>query len=276
MEGNYTHSEGNGTWAKGNSSHAEGVGTQAFGYGSHAEGYHCLTTTLGEHAEGTFNVSTNNTIHTVGMGISETTRRNAHTITKDGRHYIPGIGTYQGTEQLLPTGQDLASVINSKMSAPTDADLLTDDEMAEIFAPTDRKIRVMLTEDFAVDEDGNYYDKDDYAGEKWGGSFEEMMADADLGELEYAGMNRFDYTEEELNYNGKVYEMWKLAYRDIVMFGLVDPNLTDAELEENSMASDIDNNFIPFAAIVNEDSSIRYNTSDDLNKYALVKCYETY
>ena len=109
-KGNYTHAEGNGTWALGNSSHAEGKGTNAEGLASHAEGLGNKTQNLAEHAQGKYNVSTKDkTIHSVGIGTSDTKRKNAHEITTDGKHYILGIGNYDGTK--LDGATDIATYL---------------------------------------------------------------------------------------------------------------------------------------------------------------------
>ena len=114
--GQGSHVEGKNCLATGDWSHAEGVSSLAMGNGSHAEGSSTRAQNQSEHAEGKYNISiSGSTIHTVGIGTSST-RKNAHTITTDGKHYIPGIGTYRGTETTLPTGQDLATIVNSKVT----------------------------------------------------------------------------------------------------------------------------------------------------------------
>jgi hypothetical protein len=114
---NQSHAEGKYTKATSENAHAEGNNTTANGNASHTEGFYTVANNNVEHAEGQYNVSISNvTCHTVGIGNSSQ-RKNAHTITTDGKHYIPGIGTYVGTETTLPSGQDLATIVNSK--APT-------------------------------------------------------------------------------------------------------------------------------------------------------------
>lgn len=110
--------EGDGV-ASGDYSHAEGAGTIALGVQSHAEGNFTQATGNYEHAEGTFNVTLSNSIHTVGVGTSLTSRKNGHVITTDGKHYIPGVGSYVGTEETLPANQDLATVLSNKLSKGT-------------------------------------------------------------------------------------------------------------------------------------------------------------
>ena len=108
--GSYSHAEGYNTKASGYYSHAEGNYTTASGNTSHAEGYYTITTNQAEHAEGKYNVSNSgNTIHSVGIGISSQ-RKNAHEITTDGKHYILGVGNYDGTK--LNGASDVATIIN--------------------------------------------------------------------------------------------------------------------------------------------------------------------
>ena len=132
-EGKHSHSEGYWTIAHGKSSHVEGQGlnnttysiasgdyshsegfyTRAFGTGSHTEGTYTIAYNKGEHAEGIYNKSTENvTLHSVGIGTSVNDRKNAHEITNDGKHYILGVGNYDGTK--LDGITDVATVINNK------------------------------------------------------------------------------------------------------------------------------------------------------------------
>ena len=77
-EAGSAHAEGNGTKAKGVASHAEGVQTETNGNASHAEGLKTITKNKAEHAEGNFNLPLQDkTIHTVGIGTSDTNRKNA-------------------------------------------------------------------------------------------------------------------------------------------------------------------------------------------------------
>ena len=130
-KGRNSHAEGLQTFAAGASSHAEGVTTTASGLYSHAEGYHTTssgssshaegyytqTNNQGEHAEGKYNKSTSSTtLHSVGIGTSDSARKNAHEITTDGKHYILGVGGYDGTNVTTSGVQDLATVINSGAS----------------------------------------------------------------------------------------------------------------------------------------------------------------
>lgn len=128
-QGQNSHAEGNKCKAIGNHSHVEGNGNIANGGASHAEGSGTITTNNFEHAEGRYNFSNhepsgndwgdNNTIHSVGIGTSNNVRKNAHEILQNGKHYIYGIGGYNGTNVLdldgeTVTAYDLATVINNK------------------------------------------------------------------------------------------------------------------------------------------------------------------
>lgn len=115
--GNYSHAEGDST-AIGFASHAEGVGATSTGEYSHAEGVCTVATRQNSHAEGAYNVSDNAAIHSVGIG-TESARKDAHRITYDGKHYIPGIGGFDGTKATgaLSGEKDLATVISELESA---------------------------------------------------------------------------------------------------------------------------------------------------------------
>ena len=143
-EGEHSHSEGYWTKAHGKSSHVEGQGlnnttysvasgdyshsegfyTRAFGTGSHTEGAYTIAYNKGEHAEGIYNKSTENvTLHSVGIGTSVNDRKNAHEITNDGKHYIIGIGGYDGTNP--ESSDDLATVLSKGITNVTHEELKT-------------------------------------------------------------------------------------------------------------------------------------------------------
>lgn len=109
-KGLYSHSEGYATLTQGTCAHAEGIFSNATGPYSHAEGERTITSNRGEHAEGVYNKSNSNTLHSVGCG-DASVRKNAHEITTDGKHYILGIGGYDGTNP--QSSQDLVNVLNN-------------------------------------------------------------------------------------------------------------------------------------------------------------------
>ena len=100
--GNGAHAEGYNTAALANGAHAEGRNTTASGDYSHAEGFHTEANNQSEHASGKYNKSNNQdanaqTIFSIGIGISDTDRKNAIEVLRDGRVFIKGIGGYDGT-----------------------------------------------------------------------------------------------------------------------------------------------------------------------------------
>lgn len=99
-----SHAEGESTIASKDSSHAEGYYTIASGNYSHAEGLVTIANNKSEHAQGEYNKSTQApsgatgaaanaySIFSVGIGTSDTDRRNAIEIHKNGDIFINGTG----------------------------------------------------------------------------------------------------------------------------------------------------------------------------------------
>ncbi len=108
-----SHAEGAGH-ANGFMAHAEGNFAQADGVASHAEGLQTIAKRSYSHAEGECNVEDPAAIHQVGIGAGVYERKDAHRITYDGKHYVPGIGGFDGTKATanLTNEKDLATVIN--------------------------------------------------------------------------------------------------------------------------------------------------------------------
>ena len=119
----YSHAEGSQSVASGQSSHAEGNQTSAAGVCSHAEGFKTQTTNKGEHAEGLSNVSIQGkTVHTVGIGSAEDNvedRKNAEEIHLDGKHYVYGIGGYDGTNSEDDDVKTVQTVVNESINQIT-------------------------------------------------------------------------------------------------------------------------------------------------------------
>lgn len=134
-EGAYSHAEGVGSFATGAISHAEGSDGQAAGDISHVEGSQCvanghtshaegnitITTNSNEHAQGTCNVSntgsldSDKTIHSIGIGLKHSERKNAQEVMTNGDHYIIGVGNYDGTN--YSEAKTLQEVINGKQDS---------------------------------------------------------------------------------------------------------------------------------------------------------------
>ncbi len=103
--GDHTHAEGQNTHALGLNAHAEGLRGWANGQHSHAEGVDTVTSNTAEHAEGKFNKSNKadgsfgsagNTLHSMGIGESSSSRKNAWEIMQNGDAYLLGVGKYDG------------------------------------------------------------------------------------------------------------------------------------------------------------------------------------
>ena len=109
-----SHVEGRHGIAFGADSHVEGNENVADGNASHAEGYNTRTRNNNEHAEGQYNKSNPGTIHSVGIGTSESDRKNAFEVMQNGDAYLKGIGGYDGTN---PSGaQTVKQVMDSRES----------------------------------------------------------------------------------------------------------------------------------------------------------------
>ena len=94
---NNAHAEGLSTQANASQSHAEGMNTVANGDHSHAEGFGTVTNNECEHAEGKYNKSNSSTRHSIGIGSSDSDRKNAVEVMENGDVYIFGVGGYDGT-----------------------------------------------------------------------------------------------------------------------------------------------------------------------------------
>ena len=76
-----------------------------------AEGNNTISKNEAEHACGKYNLSNSYTRFSIGIGTSDTDRKNAHEILNTGEHYIYGVGGYDGTN---PTeAKDVATYIKS-------------------------------------------------------------------------------------------------------------------------------------------------------------------
>lgn len=137
--GNGSHAEGNSegiddsnfwNFASGMGSHTEGRGTQASGEGSHAEGICTCTSVAGGHVQGRYNYNSSE-LHVVGIGNSFTDQKDAHVITGEGKHYILGIGGYEG-KGIYNTHLDLASIVGTKQQINISESSITQDILPNI------------------------------------------------------------------------------------------------------------------------------------------------
>ena len=94
VKGYCSHAEGENTIAEGKRSHAEGNTTKAIGGNTHTEGLGTIAYNSNEHASGKYNKSTQSsdiskaTQFSIGIGTSDTDRKNAFEVRQNGDVYI--------------------------------------------------------------------------------------------------------------------------------------------------------------------------------------------
>jgi hypothetical protein len=86
--GNGSHAEGVGNIAEGFAAHAEGISTHAKGMSSHTGGYYTQTSADYQTAIGMFNADDVDALFIVGNGDTDSDRRNALVVKKDGTGYL--------------------------------------------------------------------------------------------------------------------------------------------------------------------------------------------
>ena len=113
-----TNSNGSGWGTDGSRLSGSSVGTNSITFGtdniasggdSVALGSNTKATNAYEFAQGRFNFSHAATISSIGIGTSDTARKNAFEVLSDGRMYVLGVGDYDGTNPAM--AQDLAAAI---------------------------------------------------------------------------------------------------------------------------------------------------------------------
>lgn len=126
LNGIAAHAEGGGSAASGRVSHAEGLRTLASGIASHSEGVNTEAKNQAEHAQGQYNKSNRittsfgnggNTIHSIGIGTSDSNKKNAVEVMQDGKVFVTGVGGYNGTNPTASGIKDVATVVNEKIYA---------------------------------------------------------------------------------------------------------------------------------------------------------------
>lgn len=122
--------------ASGLQSHSEGGSTRAYGNASHAEGHNTIAINAYEHAQGSYNKSNQvistfgdagNTLNSIGIGTSESTRKNAVEVMQNGDVYVYGVGDYDGTNPgVADTLQDAINNASMDLAIPvTYSELVT-------------------------------------------------------------------------------------------------------------------------------------------------------
>lgn len=118
------HSEGNETVASGNVSHAEGWKTKATGIASHAEGEGTIAAGRGQTAMGRWNVSDTSSKLLVGIGTSDTARKNGFKVSSTGQGYFAS-DVYANDSKKLATEEFVTQkVAEINVEAPTEYDAI--------------------------------------------------------------------------------------------------------------------------------------------------------
>jgi hypothetical protein len=119
------HSEGNETVASGNVSHAEGWKTKATGIAAHAEGEGTIAAGRGQTAMGRWNVSDTSSKLLVGIGTSDTARKNGFKVSSTGQGYFAS-DVYANDSKKLATEEFVTTSIENKQDKITDTLILAD------------------------------------------------------------------------------------------------------------------------------------------------------
>lgn len=204
VEGNYTRVDrSTGAHAEGYSgyiyespyAHVEGYNTSArYSHYAHAEGYYTQTTNTAEHAEGKYNYSRGNTLHSVGIGNSDTNRINAFEIQDSGTAYMYGVG-----------GNDGKDTMGNSLQAHLNTSLINESKWAYIFGETLSSPDTVTT---------IYLDHaDDYIAEQMHMTTSDLLeacANDELPEYSlYYNSTRMVRTNETLEYEGVEYIIFK-------------------------------------------------------------------
>lgn len=92
------HSEGASTKSSANCSHAEGYLSVSSGIASHAEGYGTIAAGQGQTAMGKYNIKDTSNRLIVGIGSSDTNRKNGFTVSSAGNGWFAGTVTSTGAD----------------------------------------------------------------------------------------------------------------------------------------------------------------------------------
>jgi len=222
--GQYSHAEGDGTIASGQTSHAEGTATVASAAHTHTEGFGTQATNAGEHAEGRWNKSTTSsnadeaTISSIGIGSSDTDRKNAMEVKKNGDVYVNGVGDYDGTN--YADAKTLQEVVNESAfasSASFSSVVYVKDDKKIIFTTNDGETAEIDATDFIKDgmvKDVAIVTKTTEEGKEV--RYLEITFNSDAGDkvIDIALDDIFDpddyYTKSEIDTNIKKYtDKWK-------------------------------------------------------------------
>ena len=122
--GNAAHSEGLETIASTNCAHAEGWKTKANGIASHAEGEGTIAAGRGQTAMGRWNVSDTSSKLLVGIGTSDTARKNGFKVSSTGQGYFAS-DVYANDSKKLATEEFVTQkVAEINIEAPVEYDAI--------------------------------------------------------------------------------------------------------------------------------------------------------
>jgi hypothetical protein len=252
--GTYSHAEGRGTVAQGAYSHAEGSNTNAQGEHSHAEGDHTVTSNSCEHAQGAYNFTEKETIFSIGIG-SPSTRKNIMTVNKN-KLYINKVGNYKGGS------------VNDKYSLDYVLSLLAlyDPEYDYIFnggeiPPLPHPVTVPDNiEDYLIYINNFETVMNEIAEEYDYANVESFMDDVfDDPDDSRWNLDKYQYYDD-INIDGTTYQLWEECLHDAMYYGLLKPDSLQT-MNNNSKETDLDNDYCPFIALLNEDNDIVYDAS---------------
>lgn len=90
-EGKYSHAEGSFTSATGKRAHVEGWFSHATGDNSHAEGLETIASSENQHVQGKYNVADSNSVYAfiIGGGSSDSNRKNIFAVDWNGNIHLP-------------------------------------------------------------------------------------------------------------------------------------------------------------------------------------------
>ena len=183
---NNAHSEGDSTKATGRQGHSEGASTTASGQNSHSEGYLSVSSGIASHAEGwgtiaggqaqtamgKFNIKDTKNRLIIGIGTSDTNRKNGMTVDQSGNGWFAGTVT--------STGADYAEYFEWADGNPNAEDRIglvvtLDFDKIRFAQPGDEVLGVVSGTALVLGDNSEYEWKNKYLTDKYGRTQYEMV-----------------------------------------------------------------------------------------------------
>lgn len=183
---NNAHSEGDSTKATGRQGHSEGASTTSSGQNSHAEGYLSVSSGIASHAEGwgtiaggqaqtamgKFNIKDTKNRLIIGIGTSDTNRKNGMTVDQSGNGWFAGTVT--------STGADYAEYFEWADGNPNAEDRIglvvtLDFDKIRFAQPGDEVLGVVSGTALVLGDNSEYEWKNKYLTDKYGRAQYEMV-----------------------------------------------------------------------------------------------------